>query len=490
MSDPGRSPFVCTAERTPEAKALVYAEGAITYGELLLRVRRASANLMEAGLRPGAVVALRLEPGVDAITLIMACLELGVLAAPLNPKWPGPALGTRLDTVGPAVLITDDATAPEDVPVPVRRVSEIVRHGPNPDGTLARVRYAPERPALLVFTSGSTGPPKAALLSHGNVWHAAGLSNANIPLGPGKRWLLSLPLYHVSGLSILFRCFLAGASVVLPQREQPLQDAMAWYGVTHASLVAAQLRWLLFADSGAKALSRLDAVLLGGGPMPAALLESAHAGGVPIHVSYGLTEMASQVATTPPGAALALLQRGAPVLEEGTVRIGGGEAVELRGAARFGGYWNGAALEKPFDADGWFRTGDRGALDAEGVLTIHGRLDNMFISGGENIQPEEIELALVALPGVGQAAVVPVADETYGQRPFAFLLLEDATIELPGDFDRRLRAVLPSFMVPVGYASWPHDLAGPELKVNRPAFAERAAAILTKGERPAGEAAP
>lgn len=474
MSEP-RSPLEEAARRSPDQPAIVSASGTLTYAECLARTRRTAALLMDAGLKPKDVLALRMQPGTDAVVFLLACFELGVTACPINPKQPDRPLRAALERIQAKLLVSELDEVP-DLPVPIRRPTEML---PGRKATRrAHVKFRANRPGMLVFTSGSTGTPKAALLGQGAFWESARRSNRNIPLGTGKRWLLSLPLYHVSGLSILFRCIVAGACVVIPDREQPLHDAIAWYGATHASLVAAQLRWLLHSEPGRKALARLEAVLMGGSGMPAHLLEEAHKGGVPLHVSYGLTEMASQVATTPPRAPLDMLTRGAPILEPGTVRIADDGVIEVCGATRFAGYKDHDALETPFDEGGWFRTGDRGELTGDGLLIVHGRADNMFISGGENIQPEEIEMAIMALEGVERAAVVPVLDETYGARPLAFVHMRDASMRFPTDFASRLAADLPSFKLPIAFHPWPHDLAGPELKFNRPAFQKRAEEIL------------
>ena len=470
MSEP-QSPLALTAARHPDAPAIVSASGTLSYADYLARVRRTAACLMEAGLKPRDVLALRVNPNLDAVILLMACLELGVIACPTNPKLPDRPLRDALERVGAKLLVSEQDEVP-DLTVPVKRPSGVQ---PGPDGNrLAHVRYRPNRPGMLVFTSGSTGPAKAALLTQGNFWESARRSNRNIALGPRKRWLLSLPLYHVSGLAVLFRCAAAGACVVIPDREQPLHDAISWFGGTHASLVAAQLRWLLHSEPGQKALKRLEAVLLGGSGFPGHMLAEAHATGVPMHVSYGMTEMASQIATTPPKAPLTMLQRGAPVLEPGTVRISEDGVIEVCGGTRFAGYWQRGELDAPFDEGGWFRTGDRGELTDDGLLIVHGRTDNMFISGGENIQPEEIEQAIMALEGVDRAAVLPIPDEAYGARPFAFVHMVDASLPFPTDFAVRLAPYLSSFQMPVAFIPWPHELAGPELKVNRPAFQQRA----------------
>jgi O-succinylbenzoic acid--CoA ligase len=310
--------------------------------------------------------------------------------------------------------------------------------------------------------------PKAALHTFGNHYYSALGSNANIALAPVDRWLHSLPLYHVSGLSILFRCLLARAAVALPDPEQPLDNAIAGLGATHVSLVPTQLQRLLRAGA---ALERVKAVLLGGGPIPAYLVDEALVRGLPIHTSYGLTEMASQVTTTPPDAAPDELNTAGRVLPHRQVSVSGEGEILVRGETLFDGYFQGEELYRPLDAGGWFHTGDLGELDEDGYLRVRGRLDNMFVSGGENVQPEEIEEALCRLAGVEEAVVVPIEDEEFGVRPFAFVRMAEGTPD-PEALSRALGVSFERFKIPVDFHAWPDEAGG--MKVDRIAFGERA----------------
>ena len=261
--------------------------------------------------------------------------------------------------------------------------------------------------------------------------------------------MLALPLYHVAGLGILFRCLLAGATMVLAE-EDGLRETIDGYAVTHLSLVATQLYRVLGEDDSVPA--SLKAVLLGGSAISPALVQHAHEAGWPIHTSYGSTEMATQITATPPDATLdALLSAGSPLLHR-EVQMDDAGVIRVRGATRCLGYLTASGLEKPFDAEGWLVTGDRGRWDAAGRLVVLGRTDHMFISGGENIHPEEIEKALLQLPGVRQALVAPVPDLEFGHRPVA---LVDAPEEL--NWEEALTGRLPRFMQPLAYFPWPEE---------------------------------
>jgi O-succinylbenzoic acid--CoA ligase len=208
--------------------------------------------------------------------------------------------------------------------------------------------------------------------------------------------------------------------------------------------------------------------------MPASFLRAAAAAGVRVHTSYGMTEMATQIATTRPGDGMELwLSSGRP-LAPNTLRIAPDGEIEVGGETLFLGYWEQGGLRRPLTPDGWFRTGDLGALDAAGYLRVTGRRDNMFVSGGENVQPEEIEAALLRVPGIVRAVVVPAPHAEFGQTPVAFVAWDHAP---PGADALRaaLAGELPRFKVPKQFYAWPHADCGPDDKPRRADFAARAA---------------
>jgi O-succinylbenzoic acid--CoA ligase len=238
--------------------------------------------------------------------------------------------------------------------------------------------------------------------------------------------------------------------------------------VTHLSLVAAQLQRLLSTPSGQHALRRLKAVLVGGGATPAGLIERAAASEVPLYTTYGLTETASQVATSPPGASLAALKTSGRPLTPGTVRIASGQEIQVRGRTLFLGYLQrDGTLRRPLTPDGWFPTGDLGRLDEAGNLVVTGRKDNMFVSGGENIQPEEIEAALCAFQDVDRAIVVPVPDPEFGLRPAAFIAPAPGFTLEPDALRARLAKTLPRYKLPARFLNWPEDTPQTGLKPSR-----------------------
>jgi o-succinylbenzoate---CoA ligase len=462
---------------SPEASAVVGAPGAISYAELDCKVSAASSRLGELGLGDGSRVALYLPKDERYVVLLLALMRAGYVACPVNTRLPPGGVAPLLQRAACSALISDDEKAlqaAEDLRG--LRTEILLDAAQAPSGWPKPKEISLDLPSTIIFTSGSTSVPKAALHTFGNHYHSALGSNVNIALAPGDRWLHSLPLYHVGGLSILFRCLFAGAAVVLPDPAQPLGDAIAALGTTHASLVPTQLLRLLREDAD---LNGLKAVLLGGGPIPAYLVDEAFTRGLPIHTSYGLTEMASQVTTTSPGAALEELNTAGRVLPHREVSVSREGEILVRGETLFTGYVKGERIDRPVDAAGWFHTGDLGGLDEDGHLWVKGRQDNMFVSGGENVQPEEIEEALCRLQGVEEAVVVPISDEEFGARPVAFVRVTGGAPE-PGVLSRALESSLPRFKIPVSFHAWP--IGDTEsMKVDRTAFGERARRLGREG---------
>jgi o-succinylbenzoate---CoA ligase len=451
---------------TPEATAIVGVRKTISYRELDRMV--SAAELRLGGLEQGSRVALYLHRDERYVALALALIRAGHVACPVSDRLPPAGVAPLLQKAACSALISEDEELLQTVGVRRQDPEAILEEASQGSFEGSESIEIPlGRPATIIFTSGSTGVPKAALHTFGNHYYNAIGSNLNIELGPGHRWLHSLPLYHVGGLSIIFRCLLAGATLALSRQGATLAEAFAGLGATHVSLVATQLSRLLREDAE---LGGLEAVLMGGGPVPPALVEAALSRGLPVHTSYGLTEMASQVTTTPPGASIEELRTAGRVLPDREVSISENGEILVRGETLFAGYVDGTELDRPLDADGWFHTRDLGKLDEEGYLRVAGRLDNLFISGGENVQPEEIEEALCRLDKVEEAIVVPVPDEEFGARPVAFVRTNEGE---PGDLARELEPVLPRFKIPISFHPW-SERARRGMKVDRASLSELA----------------
>ncbi len=285
---------------------------------------------------------------------------------------------------------------------------------------------------LLISTSGSTGEPKQVMLSAANLEASVRASRNRIPLGPGDIWLDCLPLKHIGGIAITYRCAEAGAAVLLhPGFDAArVREDMEQHGVSHISLVPAMLARLL---EGGPPPAQLKYALVGGGPLSASLARRAHQSGWPICPTYGMSEAASQVATLAmfppdwrqgmvglplPGISVEIVdENGLPVKGEGRIRV--------RGPSIMKGYANVAGEAGHGLLDGWFVSGDRGYLDEQGNLVVLGRCDDMLVSGGVNVHPAEVEGLLLDCPGVTDVAVTAVSDEVWGDRITALVVSDD-----------------------------------------------------------------
>ncbi len=266
--------------------------------------------------------------------------------------------------------------------------------------------------AVVISTSGTTGTPKGALLTADALRASAQSTHAR--LGGDGRWLLALPAYHIAGLQVLVRSTLAGTTpVTLPAAFDPseLPSAVTALGSgrRYASLVAVQLDKSLRDPAAAAALADLDAVLIGGGPMPAGVAERAESAGVNVIRTYGMSETAG-----------GCVYDGFPL--DGVAVLIDDSRILLGGATVAKGYRNPVSPD-PFAEPGWFRTDDLGAVDDSGVLRVLGRVDDAVSTGGLTVLPQLVEAALAGHPAIADCAVFGVPDERLGQRVVAAIVL-------------------------------------------------------------------
>lgn len=266
--------------------------------------------------------------------------------------------------------------------------------------------------AVVVSTSGTTGAPKGAMLTATALTASAEATHRR--LGGAGRWLLALPAYHVAGLQVLIRSVVAGTTPVaispaFDPAEFPSAVAALGTGRRYASLVAVQLDKALRDPGAATALAELDAVLIGGGPMPPGVAERATAAGVTVVRTYGMSETAG-----------GCVYDGVP-LEGVSVRLDDSRIL-LGGATVAKGYRNPVSPD-PFAEPGWFRTDDLGVVDDSGVLRVLGRVDDAVSTGGLTVLPQLVEAALATHPAIAECAVFGVADERLGQRVVAAVVL-------------------------------------------------------------------
>lgn len=289
--------------------------------------------------------------------------------------------------------------------------------------------------SLVVFTSGTTGAPKGVRLTVDNLEAASVASIGHLGHDESDTWLLAMPLHHVGGLSILIRSAFAGGSVRLLPGFDPENFAAAMEeDVTMVSVVPTMLRRIL--DSHPGPYEGLRAVLLGGGPIPAGLLERASQANLPTLPTYGMTETFGQVATLDPGSPPARRAHPLPGIQ---LRIGSDRLIAVRGSQVSPGY-----LGEPDRTDPWFVTGDLGELDSDGALKILGRADTVIVTGGENVDPARVEATLREHTAIDDALLVDLPDDHWGS-VVACLYIGEVS---PGEAELWLGQRLPVFMVP------------------------------------------
>lgn len=281
--------------------------------------------------------------------------------------------------------------------------------------------------AAVLFTSGTTGQPRAAVLSRGAFIASARASEANLRWHDDDCWFMCMTVAHVGGLSILTRGLMARRTVAVAERfDAPgFVSRIAEDRATLASMVPTMLASVLDAHPGWRPPAHLRGILIGGAAAPRALLVRAAERGLPVMPTYGLTETCSQVTTVAYAAGRSMIHAGSGAALPGAeLRVVEGQ-IEVRGPMLMSGYWG----EPPLAADGWFATGDLGEIDAHGNLHVLARRSDLIVTGGENVYPAEVEQALETLPGIAAAGVFGVPDEHWGQTVAAALVTDRAVPE-------------------------------------------------------------
>jgi fatty-acyl-CoA synthase len=421
------------ARNTPERVAIDDGARRWTYAELDAR-----ANELAGSLRHGDRVATLTANSAEHVAVFFACAKAGAILLPLSWRLTPPELAFQLDDAEPALLLaSDEYAALADEAVSLASVSP-AREPEPPCNNLLQAGTEGD-PLLLIYTSGTTGRPKGALLTHANCFW----TNLSFDLATGVRGddvvLQVLPQFHVGGWNVqALLAWWKGATVVLEREFDPAYALAQIEAKRVTTMMGVPATYLFMANEPAferTDLSSLRLCVVGGAPMPEALLATWHARGVELVEGYGLTEGAPNV-----------LYDGKPYPHV-DVSLSDEQELLVKGPNVFAGYWrNEQATRDAFTADGWLRTGDVAERDAAGNYRIRGRLKDMVISGGENVYPAEVEAVLHEHPAVVDAAVVGRPDARWGEVCVAFVVVRE-----PIDADALLehcRARLARFKVP------------------------------------------
>jgi O-succinylbenzoic acid--CoA ligase len=408
------------SQSCPDRTALVADGSEVTYSELEAEATWVARRLAAHGVRRGSTVAMTMHPRREQVVMIHALMKAGAVLLPLSPRLSAEERAAVIATEEPAVDL-DDAGELTQTEADLPLLGE----------------HDMDDLACRVMTSGSTGTPDPVGLTYGNFLWSAVASAFNIGVEPEDRWLCCLPLSHISGLGIVMRSVIYGTTAVVHDGFDVdlVAAALERDEITVVSLVTTMLTRLL--EAGAD-LSGPRAILIGGGPVPEDPLEEALGRGATVVQTYGLTETCSQVTTLAPADAQRKLgSAGRPLLtthlriQEGEILVQGPTVAPGRA-----------------DADGWLHTGDLGRIDEEGFLYVDDRMDDLIVTGGENVVPAEVEKVLLRHPEVADAAVVGREDPEWQQAVTAIVVLTDGSEASPDDLRRHCAESLAGFKVP------------------------------------------
>jgi fatty-acyl-CoA synthase len=467
--------FAARAKNTPNRRALTFEGTTWTYAEMQQRIDCLARNLQEGGVCHGDRVAFLGLNQPSFFVSLFATARLGAIFVPLNFRLTGPELAFIVSDAGVHTLVADaqhrEVADSIRADIPVRRyVSDGAGGGWDPieAGTPPLAAAEPVDPrevAIIMYTSGTTGLPKGAMLTHANLWWNNTNAMHQFDVLEDDVTLVVAPLFHIGGLNVTTLLTLQkGGEVVLHRTFDPsacIED-IARYGVTTMFGVPAMFLFMSQVPEFDQAdLTTVRTLVCGGAPVPEPLIKLFNGRGVPINQGYGLTETSPMVSFLSPEWSLAKLGSAGKAPLFGEIRIVDmvnrpitspdvdGE-VCTRGPNVMKGYWRRPdATAAAIDAEGWFHTGDVGHLDGDGFLYIADRVKDMVISGGENVYPAEVESVLFDHPGVADVAVIGLPDERWGEAVVAVIAPHagiDITVEELREFagERLARYKLPT----------------------------------------------
>jgi len=442
------SPFLTIPGAPGEASV------SLTYGDVDRRSAAIAAVLTKAGANPGDRVVVQVDKSADAVALYLACLRAGLVFVPLNTAYTSDEVGFFLGDANPAVFVYKSGRSSKLKPVAdIADVPATFTLNSKGGGSLAEAADAetdaaatvvtrnPDDLACMVYTSGTTGRSKGAMLTHEGVATNAWALHAIWRFRPGDVLLHILPIFHIHGLFVALHTAMLNASEVLfhtrfdvEQVRAELPKATVLMGVpTHYS------RLLADPDFGADDCANIRLFTCGSAPLSEPVFHDfIGRTGHTICERYGMTETGIIASNPPEGQRIAgtvgfaLPDMELRVADEKDEPLSAGEIgeVQVRGKHLFAGYWG---LEnktaESYSGDGFFKTGDIGAMGSDGRLTLAGRSTDMIISGGYNVYPKEIELLLDLLPGVDETAVVGLEHPDFGEAVTAFVVCGNDAIE-------------------------------------------------------------
>ncbi|WP_338700532.1 long-chain fatty acid--CoA ligase [Streptomyces sp. Q6] len=459
------------ARKTPHRTALIHGGDRLTYAELHARCTALAHALRARGIRRGDRVAYLGPNHPSYVETLFAVGALGACFVPLNTRLAGPEIAYQLADSGARALVYAPGHAGLVAGLPAETdVGTYVEVGAPYEELLAAAPSAEpidepvtgDDTCIIMYTSGTTGRPKGAMLTHANLtWNALNVL-VDTDVAADEVALVSAPLFHAAGLNMLaLPVLLKGGTCVLVESFDPARTLtlIERYGVTTMfgvptmyDLVAREESW------GSADLSTLRTLLCGGAPVPTSLIATYQARGLTFLQGYGMTEASPGVlfldaehAVTKAGSA------GVPHFftdvrvvrpDRAPAEVGETGEILVRGPHVMPGYWGLPDESAAAFADGWFRSGDAARVDEDGYVHIVDRIKDMIISGGENVYPAEIEDALLAHPGIAECAVIGVPDDKWGEVPRAVIVPREGTAPDPAEILASLAGHLAKYKIP------------------------------------------
>ena len=483
---------------TPDKEAVVDAERRLNYNQLNRRVNRLARTLQASGLQLGDRISILAYNCIEFVEVIMAAAKLGLILVPLNWRLTPTELAFNLNDSGAETLFFDADLAEladgvkgatplkrfivfGEKQISQARAYESLLSGQSESEPETKPLPNLDTPHIIMYTAGTTGKPKGAILSQGaSFWNVVNL-NVALDFTSGDRNLLVLPMFHIGGIGLFTLPMLYDGGTVVIQRTFDPAKTLAlleeeritlFFGVP--AIFLALIQHPLF-DAGAFKNVRL--VMSGGAPLPVSLVKQYHEAGIVLQQGFGMSEAAPSIATLAKELALkkagsigrALMHLEACIVDDqmNVVPTGGVGELVIRGPNLLQGYWNRPEATEEAFVGGWFHTGDLARMDADGELYIVERKKDMFISGGENVYPAEVENMLYGLPQIAEAAVFGIEDEKWGEAGRAVVALKEGQNLTAEEIIDHLKGRLAKYKIPksvVFVDQLPRNAAGKVLK--------------------------
>ncbi|UQS83123.1 o-succinylbenzoate--CoA ligase [Bombilactobacillus thymidiniphilus] len=420
------------ATLSPKQTALVYQGQAYSFAQVYEQVRALTQKIATLNLQSQDRVALFGQNSWQMYLNILALQQLNVTLVLLNTRLAANELQDQLADAQVKYCFCDQNQVPENL----RAVTNTKILTPKMLQNLANISYqAAELQdsdiASIMYTSGTTGKPKGVIQTYGNHWASAMNTLLNFQVTQQDAWLCVVPLFHISGFSILLRSLIYGIPIYLEPKfsAATCHQLLITQKITIFSVVPTMLQELLAVNPQATPYnSAFRLMFLGGAPSDSQTLQQCQERQIPLVQSYGMTETCSNIVALNPADATRKPGSCGQALFTNQVRISSTGEIQLKSPALAPSYWqNDALFQQKLTPDGWFKTGDVGYLDEQNYLFVQGRSDDMFVSGGENIFPNEIEAVYQQIPAIKEIVVDHQADNKWGAVPIAYLI-DDASL--------------------------------------------------------------